>query len=75
MNYIVISAIKKVNNVIHFYTFIQNIVILTILAKKRKIHRTNIIRLIISLLILKILPLLSYFPNYLSFTLKDINTF
>lgn len=51
---------------------IQNIIILIILAKKNKIHKTNISRLIIGLIFFKVLPLLTFFPNYLNFTLKEI---
>jgi len=53
-------------------SFIQNIIIIIILAKKNKIHKTNILRLSIGLIIFKVLPLLTFFPNYLNFTLKEI---
>jgi len=53
-------------------TFIQNIIILSILLKKKKITKDNALRYGFILFILKILPLLSFFPNYLNFTLKDI---
>ena len=53
-------------------SFIQNIIIIIILAKKNKIHKTNILRLAFGLIIFKVLPLLSFHPNYLNFTLKEI---
>jgi hypothetical protein len=53
-------------------SFIQNIIILIILAKKNKINRKNIIRLVVGLLLLKVLPLLTFFPNYLNFGFKEI---
>lgn len=53
-------------------TFIQNIIVLSILLKKKKITKDNALRYGFILFILKILPLLSFFPNYLNFTLKDI---
>jgi len=53
-------------------SFIQNIIIIIVLAKKHKIHKDNILRLSISLLILKTLPLITFFPNYLNFTIQDI---
>ena len=51
---------------------IQNIIILIILAKKNKIHKTNILRLAIGLIFFKVLPLLTFFPNYLNFGFKEI---
>lgn len=53
-------------------TLIQNLVILTILIKKKQINRTNILRFAFILFILKVLPLLYFFPNYLDFTIKDV---
>lgn len=53
-------------------SFIQNIIIIFFLIKKNKINKNNIFRLLISLIILKALPLLYFFPNYLNFSLKDI---
>ncbi len=53
-------------------SFIQNIIIIIILAKKHKINRTNILRLSIGLIIFKVLPLLTFFPNYLNFGFKEI---
>jgi len=53
-------------------SFIQNIIILIILVKKNKIHKTNIIRLVVGLFLIRVLPLLTFFPNYLNFTLKEI---
>lgn len=53
-------------------TFIQNIIVLSILLKKKKITKDNALRYGFILFILKFLPLLSFFPNYLNFTLKDI---
>jgi hypothetical protein len=53
-------------------SFIQNIIILIILAKKNKINRKNIIRLVIGLLLIRVLPLLTFFPNYLNFGFKEI---
>jgi hypothetical protein len=53
-------------------SFIQNIIIIIILAKKDKINRTNILRLSIGLIIFKVLPLLTFFPNYLNFGFKEI---
>jgi len=53
-------------------TFIQNIIILIILIKKKQINRENILRFSFILFIFKILPLLYFFPNYLNFTLTDV---
>lgn len=53
-------------------TLLVNIIILSILIKKNKITKKNITRFIFILLIFKILPLISFFPNYLNFTFKDI---
>ncbi len=53
-------------------TLIQNIIILILLYKNKKINKKNILRYLFILFILKILPLIYFFPNYLDFTLKDV---
>lgn len=53
-------------------TLIQNIIVIIILIKKNKITKMNIIRFSFILFILKILPLIYFFPNYLNFGLKDV---
>lgn len=53
-------------------SFIQNIIIISILSKKKKVNKTNILRLIIGLILIKGLPLISFFPNYLNFTIRDV---
>ena len=53
-------------------TLIQNIIVIIILIKKNKITKNNLLRLSFILFILKIIPLIYFFPNYLDFTLKDV---
>lgn len=53
-------------------TLIQNIIVIIILIKKNKITKKNLLRFSFILFILKILPLIYFFPNYLDFTLKDV---
>ena len=55
-------------------TFIQYIIVFGVLVKKNKIDKNNIIRIVFILFILKVIPLLSFFPNYLNFNLTDIFT-
>ena len=53
-------------------TLIQNIIVIIILIKKNKITKNNLLRFSFILFILKIIPLIYFFPNYLDFTLKDV---
>lgn len=53
-------------------TFIQYIIIFALLVKRNKIDKNNIIRTLFVLFILKVIPLLTFFPYYLNFTLADI---
>lgn len=53
-------------------SLIQNIIIIITLFKNNKISKDNIIRYFYILIIIKILPLLSFYPNLFNIRLVDI---
>jgi hypothetical protein len=68
-----IGIIKKASPLFAIIiSLIQNIIIIITLFKNNKISKDNIIRYFYILIIIKILPLLTFYPNLLNIRLVDI---
>jgi len=53
-------------------TFIQNLILLIFLFYKKKLNLSNSFKYFIVLIVLKIMPILSFYPNKFKIHLKDI---